>query len=452
LARVAKAAILGAVVTSLCAGCTQSTSTANTGESLGPRALLRQMVETYRTATSYEDVGELHILPQNAQQDDAHPFAVAFERPNKIRVHSLGAMIVADGQNLRAVAPSLDEQVLSRPCEAPLSLEDFSSDELLVQAMRGRLGAGLPQLMLLLDEAALDAITADAELEQLPDAELHGETCHRVAVKGADGAAVYWIAPESHVLVKLEFPMNSLREHFPLAAVWVEFKGARVGREINPLAFQMEVPPTAKLVKKFILPPPPALPPLLGQSPGDFQFVDLDGQQVERESLAGKVVVLDLWATWCGWCFEGLPLLESVYQKYKDDDRVVILAVSKDETAVSNERVRQSFAEHKLTIPVVRDLQQVSDSVFQVQALPTSVVLGTDGTVQDYHVGFDAQLAETMPQKIEKLLAGENVAQQTIDAHRQAEKEYQDRLAEVAIEPTTGGEASEIAEKPSTVK
>ena len=116
--------------------------------------------------------------------------------------------------------------------------------------------------------------------------------------------------------------------------------------EINPLAFHMEVPPTAKLVNKFILPPPPALPPLLGQSPGHFQFVDLDGQQVERESLAGKVVVLDLWATWCGWCFEGLPLLESVYQKYKDDDRVVILAVSKEETAVSNERVRQSFAEH----------------------------------------------------------------------------------------------------------
>ncbi len=425
-----------------------------TSASQSPLEILRQMAETYRDAKSYEDVGELHVESSGSREDEPKPFAVALERPNKIRVHSLAAMVVADGQEFRACTPSLDEQVFVQPCPERLTLAEFSADAMLEQTMRGQLDAALPQMALLLDGDWLATLTADNVLEQLPDADFQGETFHRVAAKGPQGTAVYWISPRSHLLRKFEFPMAAIREKFPLDSVWVDFRGARVNTSISPLAFQMEIPPGAKLVKRFILPRPDAPPRLLSQPAGNFTFIDFQGAPVSRESLAGKVVVLDMWATWCGWCFEGLPLLETVYQRYKDNPQVVILAVCKDETAVSDGKVRSAFENHKLTIPIVRDLQQVSDSVFEVQALPTSVVLGMDGSVQDYHVGYDPQLVTTLPQKIEKLLAGENLAEQELEAYRREQHAYEQRLAEVLVDAgdAAPGEAAEVARKNSAAK
>ena len=85
-------------------------------------------------------------------------------------------------------------------------------------------------------------------------------------------------------------------------------------------------------------------------------------------------------------------------------------------------------------------------------ALPTSVILGTDGTIQDYHVGYDANLVETLPQKIEKLLNGENLAQQELDVFHQEQLDYERRLAEVLVEASGPAEeeAAEVARKLDT--
>lgn len=429
-------------------GCQRGEMSGPSSTVLSPVDLLRQMAKVYRSSATYEDVGELHIVPDRGSEEQPQPFAVAFERPGKVRIHSLAAIVVADGQKLRAFTPSLGEQVLERPCDRGLSLDDLTADPMLDQAMRGQLGAGLPQLLLLLDADAVDKLTADSKLLQLPDADHGGEACHRVSVQGPAGNAVFWISAHNHLLRKFEFPMKALSEQFPLRSVWADFKGGRIDSEINPLAFQMELPDGTKRVKKFIMPPPEAPAPLLNQPTEEFSFTDLNGQAVSRASLQGKVVVLDLWATWCGWCFEGLPLLENVYGKYKDNDRVAILAVCTDETAVSDEKVRQAFEKQKLTIPIVRDLARVTDKIFQVRGLPTSVVLGPDGTVQDYHVGFDAKLDETLPLKIEKLLAGENLAQQELEAYQKEVQAFEARLAEALVDaPAAASTEEEVARK-----
>lgn len=434
------------------AGCQKSAPTEITAApsaTISPREMLRQMADAYQNCTSYEDAGELHIVPEGGAEEEPQPFAVALERPGKARIHSLGAMVVADGARLRACTPSLEDQVLVRELSGSLTLVDFSADSMLEQSMQGQLGVELPQLRLLLDKHALDVFTAECRVTQLPDAEYQGELCRRVSAKGPQGESVFWISPRTNLLRKFEFPMATIRQKFPVTSLWVDFKGARTDNKINPLAFQMEIPTAGKLVKQFIMPGPAAPPDFLAKLSEDFTFTDLEGNAVSRESLAGRVVVIDLWATWCGWCFEGLPLLEQVHKKYKDDDRVAILAVSKDETAVSDEKLRAAFAKHNLTIPIVRDLQQVTDRVFRVRALPTSVILGTDGTIQDYHVGYDASLVETLPQKIEKLLNGENLAQQELDAFRQEQQEYERRLSEVLVDAgePADEEAAEVARK-----
>ncbi len=412
-------------------GCQRSSPPPATAET-NTRGWLAEVVANYRKAKSYEDAGELHmsVKSDNGEQEESTPipFSVAFERPNKIRIHSLQASIVADGRTLRASIDPLEGQVLSTPCPEELGLENLFSDPMLSEAARGQIEAVMPQLVLLLDDDPLEDLGASGEPSVLPDVELEGELCHRVAVDNEQGTSVFWIRATDGLLRKFEFPSNAFKEKFHVAqcSIWAEFKGARANTTISADAFQFDVPQGARLVSRFLPPPPDPLSPLLGKSPEDFSFFDMQGGTVTRDSLKGKVVVLDLWATWCGWCFKGFPNLEQVYQQYKDNPRVTILAVDTDDPAVSDEKVRLSFAQAKLNLPIARDQQQLAEKIFSAPgkslALPTMIVLGADGTIQDYHLGYDQHLAETLPRKIDQLLAGENLAQKELESHEQEQK------------------------------
>jgi thiol-disulfide isomerase/thioredoxin len=282
----------------------------------------------------------------------------------------------------------------------------------------------------------------------LEDAELHGDKCYRIAVDGQQGTSVFWIDANDGLLRKFEFPSDAFRKKFqvPKCSIWAEFAGARAGAPVVPAAFQFAVPEGAKLLKRLFPPPPSPPSPLLGRAPEDFAFVGLDGTPVKREAFKDKVAVLDMWATWCSWCFKGFPNLEKVYQQFKENDKVVILAVSRDEATVSDANLRDSFNAARVTVPIVRDSQQVSEKVLQVQVLPTMIVLGTDGTVQYFRMGYDAELAETLPKRIEELLAGKNLAQDELDHYQQELKEYDEGLnKELAEAAPAGQDGPEIA-------
>lgn len=417
-----------------------------------PRERIAELAKLYREAKSYQDAGELRFLVDGAPEDEFRslPFSVTLERPNRLRVHALDTTSVADGEKLRSIVQSLPGQILVRDCPAEIDFTTLTADEMLGKAMRGQLGVDLPQLQMLIGDDPAAAITRDSTPEQLSDSEFQGEKCWRISLVGPAGKSVLWIEKKSGLLVKYEFPLDEIRKQFPLAKLWAEFRGATTGEPINPVAFQVELPADVKLVKQFVTPPPAAPHPLLAKPVDKFTFVSLDGTAWGNESLAGKVVVIDLWATWCGWCFEGLPLLDKVYQQYKDNDQVVFLAVSKDDLAVTNAAVEDAFKKHNLSVPIARDQEQVTDKLFQLEGLPTTIVLGRDGTVQDYHIGYDPQLAETLPVKLEKLLASENLAQPELDAYEQERQQFEARLSEVLIDSGDAANHPEVARNPST--
>jgi hypothetical protein len=125
----------------------------------------------------------------------------------------------------------------------------------------------------------------------------------------------------------------------------------------------------------------------------------------------------------------------------------VILAVSRDEATVTDGTLRDAFNAAHVTIPIVRDAQQTSEKVLQVQVLPTMVVLGIDGTVQVFHMGYDAELAETLPKKIDELLGGANLAQQELDRYQEALKAYDAELDKELADAGSGEAQPEIARK-----
>lgn len=389
--------------------------------------VLERMVATYHEARSYQDDARvrLHFKKQgdgpNNVIDQKWDYSVAFARPNKLRLHVYQSVVICDGQKLHAVL-NLDEvrgQILEASAPEKLTQQNvFDADPLLSQVLSQGGAAGPPLVLpLLLEEAALDPVLEGAEKPAfLPPEKAEGETCYRVEVKRPDGRLVFWIDEKNFVLRRIEYPTDEFRKGVeekegPVSelALAVDFTGVKLNAEIEPAAFAFEVPQGGSIVQQFMVPPP-----LLGQRIAEFRFRGLDGEEITRDSIAGKIAVIDFWATWCEPCLKSLPNLQRVAQRFADNDKIVFLAVSVDNDEVADAAVREKFAEADLSLPLSRDPNLAARDVFAVESLPTMVVLDAEGVVQDYENVFDPDLAESLPPKLDKLLAGKSIFEETL--------------------------------------
>lgn len=426
------------------AGCGQSTPQTSTPES--PKTageVLERMVAAYRSAKGYEDAGTVRVHYQRGEtpSDETAPFSVAMLRPNKLRLHAYQAMIVSDGATIRSAIQELPGQVFTAAAPKIMNQQSLAIDTVLTDALEGGIAGSPLQLFLLgIDQPPGDILTG-AQLPTLLEPEkIDDRLCHRVQVMSVEGTFLYWIDQESFILRRMAFPTAELAQMLsadgPVSGVSLtaDFTAARFTDSFPAEAFQFSVPQGTKMVPHFVnRPNPPSQ--LLGQQLPDFTLATLDGTPITREQLQGKIVILEFLQ---GWCFskaskedtqlvlDECRALESVRQKYRDAKDVVVMAVSYDSKEVSDEQVRTDFALGKMTLPVARVPEAAAREVFPVPAPPTMFVLGSDGTVQDYKVGFQPPAAKDLAAKVERLRAGENLAQQAVDDYRKHLRQFEE--------------------------
>jgi peroxiredoxin len=128
----------------------------------------------------------------------------------------------------------------------------------------------------------------------------------------------------------------------------------------------------------------PQLTAALGIGGGNTEFSAevfraLDGSVLTKADLKGKVVLVNAWATWCPPCVIEMPGFQKVYEEYKDQG-FLVLGVSRDQ---GDPAKVMAFLQHKgITYPVAMaegvDLGGITD----VEILPTSYLIGRDGTIR----------------------------------------------------------------------
>jgi thiol-disulfide isomerase/thioredoxin len=115
-----------------------------------------------------------------------------------------------------------------------------------------------------------------------------------------------------------------------------------------------------------------------------IQAVDLLGKPVSNGSWAGKVVIVNFWATWCPPCREEIPELLELKKEYKD--RLEIVGISEDDDPPASVL---KFAQQKgMTYPIVMATPELIDAYGGVPALPTSFLVDTQGRVVQKHSGL----------------------------------------------------------------
>ncbi|MEM8861342.1 MAG: redoxin domain-containing protein, partial [Chloroflexota bacterium] len=122
----------------------------------------------------------------------------------------------------------------------------------------------------------------------------------------------------------------------------------------------------------------------VGQPAPNFTLVDLDGNTHTLESLQGKPVIVNFWATWCAPCRVEMPEFEEAFADYAADD-LIILAVNREETP---DVVEEFFVnEMGLTFtPLLDNNAQVAER-YGVFNMPTTYFVDLDGNVSDVHRG-----------------------------------------------------------------
>jgi thiol-disulfide isomerase/thioredoxin len=125
-----------------------------------------------------------------------------------------------------------------------------------------------------------------------------------------------------------------------------------------------------------------------------FTLVTIDGQHVSLDGLAGKVVLIDFWATWCGPCREALPHIKKIAERFHDQP-LAILSVSLD---TNDAKWRDFVAKNGMTWLQYRDNGSIA-RLFNVHAIPATFSIDADGVLEDQHVG-DANIESRLRKMI----------------------------------------------------
>ena len=121
-------------------------------------------------------------------------------------------------------------------------------------------------------------------------------------------------------------------------------------------------------------------------------------------ALAGKVVLVDFWASWCGPCKKSIPELNGFHKQYAAQG-LVVLGINMDEKAADKDKF---LAANPADFPVVRDARHEYVKQVEPRSMPTTLLVDRKGVVRFVHNGFKGEKTTTeLKKEIEQLLAEE---------------------------------------------
>ncbi|MCA9230951.1 MAG: redoxin domain-containing protein [Planctomycetales bacterium] len=456
-------------------GCSSSESTSSaapeTAGGFTAAELLDKMQATYRQAKSYTDnasyIQRAVLRGEGVERET--PFfrmSLAFERPNKLRFRFQEAIgdspashnydLASNGLTVRSAASGVPGQIHEAIAPLALTAENFIPEPEMRAAVLGVSPENLvPSLVMLMsNQAEQPVFPQDSNPELLEKRPLRDSACYRISMTSPAGKRILWIDSTNYTLRRMELPIDAQRKlldpnnMFSQLSIYVDFEDSTFDASIDAATFEMEIPEGGRRVRRFVPPAPSGPSPDLGEPIGNFRFVTLDGEQVNQDSLSGKIAVLDFWHTACPPCKSQTPVLEKVYQQFKDNQDVAFYAVSTDPPRITSDVVAKTLASWGSTAPVLRDSESSAYDVLNVRATPTLILLGRDGRLQGFQAGAHSQPAPLI-NVIQKLIDGEDLAAAAIARYEQQVQVFEQALEAATIKDSIIDVAVARPEAPS---
>ncbi len=124
----------------------------------------------------------------------------------------------------------------------------------------------------------------------------------------------------------------------------------------------------------------------LQEAAPDFTLKSLDGSSLRLEEYRGQVVLINFWASWCGPCRQEMPLLDRLQERYEDTGFAVLGVNVEGVVGPAQDLVDKT----KVSFPVLIDEGQLVSALYQLDAMPSTVLVDRDGKVRYIHRGYKA--------------------------------------------------------------
>jgi peroxiredoxin len=144
----------------------------------------------------------------------------------------------------------------------------------------------------------------------------------------------------------------------------------------SPLGKEEDTPAVAETVATGLQP---------GNRAPDFELETLNGDTIRLSELKGKVVLVNLWATWCPPCRAEMPEMVRFYKDHSSD-RMELLAVNLT-TSDSVQEAKKFSEEFKLPFPVLLDKEGKVGDTYKTVTIPTTFIINPDGIIEKKHIG-----------------------------------------------------------------
>ena len=117
----------------------------------------------------------------------------------------------------------------------------------------------------------------------------------------------------------------------------------------------------------------------LGKSSYDFSLPNTSGKMVSMKDFKGKVIVIDVWATWCGPCKGEMPFMKAIEEEYKNNDQIVFMAISLDKAKDKQKWVNYIRQENLHGVHLLDDVGMAFGRKYKIDAIPRFMLIDKRG-------------------------------------------------------------------------
>lgn len=415
------------------------------------------LLKVYNRVNTYSDTTKLQLTYRFADGRNESETTIVkskFAKPNRLQLEVSSAdnrvTVFSDGKTMRAriydpVTRDFEGQtvVVDAPEKLTVSdlykitelLDPLSPQEMLSALLGTPTGLDMTPLGILLNEGGLVDLLGKHEQTPVSYQGEARQTAGRgiprevYAVRQAttpDGTYQFWIDKNSGMLRRITFPSSTTNLPPGIRQIDLVADIESVSTSLQESDFVTTADPQLQEVSHFVMPPLPPPTDQIGKQLGRLQFADADNEPVLVTNNDEQISVV----TW----FHNHPAsqmvigqLESLRHRVEDDRVRFFHALVEQGTASTS--AASTVAEWSLAKPPIFDTQAIGLEKLAIEQAPTTVVLGANNTLHYFGVGANPNVGNEVAVVIERLLAGQNVAEDVLQRNAEAQKAYRRHLA-----------------------